>query len=124
MVNHNQQQGASTPITILFVAMAMIVLTIAFKLYPAFYENWQLAQVVESFNDEAGLQDLTIKEIKRRFDSRLLTNNVRDFNSDESLILDKNEDTLFIDVQYEVRVPIYDNIDAIVSFEESLEKQF
>ena len=118
-----KQQGASTPVVILFVAMAMIVLTIAFKLYPAFYENWQLQHVVESFNDEAGLQDLSIKEIKRRFDSRLLTNNVRDFNSADNLVLEKNEDTLFIYVEYEVRVPIYDNIDAIVSFEESLEKQ-
>lgn len=123
MVDHKKQQGASTPLVILFVGMAMIVLTIAFKLYPAFYENWQLQHVVESFNDEAGLQDLSIKEIKRRFDSRLLTNNVRDFNSADNLVLEKNEDTLFIYVEYEVRVPIYDNIDAIVSFEESLEKQ-
>ena len=123
MKNYNKQQGASMPVVILFIAMAMIVLTIAFKLYPSFYENWQLKQVVESFDDESGLQYLSVKELRSRFDKRLLTNNVRNFNSKESLTITKNEDTLSIYVEYEVRVPIYENIDAIVSFEESLEKQ-
>ena len=35
----------------------------------------------------------------------------------------QQDDSFSIYVEYEVRVPIYDNIDAIVSFEESLEKQ-
>tara|TARA_R110002072_G_scaffold89737_8_gene200973 strand:- start:26406 stop:26780 length:375 start_codon:yes stop_codon:yes gene_type:complete len=123
MKNARKQQGASTPVVILFVSMAMIVLTIAFKLYPAFYENWQLRQVLESFNDDLGIEDLSVKEIRARFDKRLLTNNVRDFNSDESITLVRDDDSFSIYVEYEVRVPIYDNIDAIVSFEESLEKQ-
>lgn len=123
MENIKKQHGASMPVVILFVGMAMIVLTIAFKLYPAFYENWQLQHVIESFHDEAGLGDLTVKEIKRRIDARLLTNNVRDFDSSENLTIERSDDTLYIFAEYEVRVPIYENIDAIVSFEESLEKQ-
>ncbi len=117
-----KQQGASMPLVILFVGMAMIILTIAFKLYPAFYENWQLKHVIESFHDESDLREITLKEIKRRFETRLLTNNVRDFNTDDNLTISVAEGTLSIYVEYEVRVPIYKNIDAIVSFEESLEK--
>ncbi len=117
-----KQQGASMPLVILFVGMAMIILTIAFKLYPAFYENWQLKHVIESFHDESDLREITLKEIKRRFETRLLTNNVRDFNTNDNLTISVAEGTLSIYVEYEVRVPIYKNIDAIVSFEESLEK--
>lgn len=122
MNNYNKQQGASMIIVVLFLGMAMIVLTLAFKLYPSFYENWQLRQVVESFNDEVGLKDLSAKEIRRRFNARLITNNVRDFNSKEDLIIEKDGESVIIYVEYEVRIPIYDNIDALVSFEESLEK--
>jgi hypothetical protein len=122
MFNPKKQKGASTPLVILFIAMAMIILTVAFKLYPVFYENWQLQHVVESFQDEVDLKDLSLKEIRRRFDTRLLTNNVRDFNADNNVSITKNDGTLNILVQYEVRVPIYKNIDAIVSFEETLEK--
>lgn len=122
MQNYNKQQGASMPLVVLFISMAMIVLTIGFKLYPAFYEHWQLQHVVASFDDESDLGDLSVKEIKRRFDSRLITNNVRDFDSNESLTILKQDGMLSIYVEYEVRIPIYDNIDALVSFEESLEK--
>jgi hypothetical protein len=122
MQNYNKQTGASTPLVILFIAMAMAILTVAFKLYPVFYENWQLQNIVESFQDETDLKELPVKEIRRRFETRLLTNNVRDFNSKENLSISTAEGTLRILVQYEVRVPIYKNIDAIVSFEETLEK--
>jgi len=122
MHNYNKQKGASTPLVILFVAMAMAILTVAFKLYPVFYENWQLQHVVESFHDETDLKELPVKEIRRRFETRLLTNNVRDFNTNENLSISTAEGTLSIYIEYEVRVPIYKNIDAVVSFEESLEK--
>lgn len=123
MKNYNNQQGASTPLVILFVAMAMIVLTIAFKLYPAFYEHWQVKNVLQGFDEEQGLADLSVNEIIKRFNKRILTNNIRDFNSKESLIVTKKDGKLSMYIEYEVRIPIYENIDAIVSFEEALEKQ-
>lgn len=122
MHNYNKQKGASTPLVILFVAMAMSILTVAFKLYPVFYENWQLQHVVESFQDETDLKEVTVNEIRSRFEKRMLTNNVRDFDANENLSVSKADGTLSIFVEYEVRVPIYKNIDAVVSFEESLEK--
>ena len=122
MQNYNKQQGASTPLVILFVAMLMVIFTVAFKLYPVFYENWQLQHVVESFQDEVDLKDTTVNEIRSRFEKRLLTNNVRDFNADDNLSITKTDGTLSIFVEYEVRVPVYKNIDAVVSFEESFEK--
>ena len=124
MYNHKKQQGASMPLVALFIAMTMIVLTIAFKLYPAFYDHWQIKNVIEGFEHEAGLNETTAVELAKKFDKRLLTNNVRDFNSKESLIITKQDSILSIYVEYEVRIPIYKNIDAIVSFEESLEKTF
>lgn len=122
MHHFHKQTGASTPLVILFIAMAMVILTVAFKLYPVFYENWQLQHVVESFQDEADLKEVSAKEIRSRFEKRLLTNNVRDFDAGENLSVSVANGTLSILVEYEVRVPIYKNIDAIVSFEESLEK--
>ncbi len=123
MNNYKKQQGASMPIVALFIGMAMIVLTIAFKLYPAFYDYWLIKSVVESFDKEIDLNELSTSEIKIRFQKRLATNGVRDFDSKEGLSIVKQGDLLSIYVDYEVRVPMYGNVDAIVSFEESLEKQ-
>ena len=124
MENYKKQNGASMPLVILFVAMSIIILTIVFKLYPTYYEYWQVKQVLEGFEDEPGLDSLSVKEIKSRFDKRIVTNNIRDFDSNENLSIIKNEAELLMDIEYEVRIPIYDNIDAVVSFKESWEKQF
>jgi hypothetical protein len=124
MENYKKQNGASMPLVILFVAMSIIILTILFKLYPAYYEYWQVKHVLEGFEDEPGLDSLSVNEIKNRFDKRIITNNIREFDSDENLSISKNEAGLLMDIEYEVRIPIYDNIDAVVSFKDSWEKQF
>jgi hypothetical protein len=119
----NKQQGASTPLVVIFIAMTAIVLTIAFKLYPPFFEHWQIESVIDSFEEDSGLGDLGLDEIIRRFDKRLLTNNVRSFNSEESSFLELEDGLLTISVDYEVRVPMYRNVDAVIKFERTLERQ-
>jgi len=119
-----KQKGASTPLLILFLGMTAIIATIAFKLYPPFFEHWQIESVVDSFEDEAGIDELTVNEISKRFNVRLVSNNVRSFNSRESTVITKEDGVLTIDVLYEVRIPMYRNIDAIVKFEKLLEKSY
>jgi len=119
-----KQQGASTPLALIFLIMAAVILTISFKLYPAFYDHWLITSAVNSFNDEAGLEDMSEKEITRRFNARLSSNSVRDFDTKENVFISKDDGVLIIEVEYEVRVPMYRNIDAIIKFEESLEKTY
>ncbi len=118
-----QQRGVSALFMLIFLAMAAAILTVAFKLYPAYYEHWQIEGVVESFENEEGLENLSLREIERRFGARLQTNNVRNFKMDENVVFDLTEDFLAIDVNYEVRVPVYRNIDAIMTFQKSFEKR-
>jgi hypothetical protein len=123
MNNYKKQQGASMLLVTLFIGMSMIVLTIAFKLYPTFYDHWLLKSVIESFDQEIDLKEMSVSEIRIRFDKRLATNGVRGFSTSESLTVVKQDELLSMYVEYEVRVPMYENIDAIVYFEELLEKQ-
>lgn len=118
-----EQRGASGLFMLIFLAMAAIILMVAFKLYPAYYEHWQIAGVVESFETEEDLENLNLREIERRFGARLQTNNVRNFNMEDSVVFDLTEDFLGIEVNYEVRVPVYRNIDAVIKFEKSFEKR-
>ena len=124
MIDKNKQRGASMPATLLFIAMTAIILTVAFKLYPAFYENWQISSVIQSFEEENKLKNMSAKDIARMFDKRLTTNNVHNFNSKEYLIIELDEEGVYIGVEYEVRVPIYKNVDAVAKFDESMEKNF
>ena len=124
MVKLKKQQGASTPLVLIFILMTAVILTIFFKLYPAFYDHWLISSAVNSFKEETGLEEMPEKEIRRRFIARLTTNSVRNFNFDDSVFIGKDDGVLIIEVEYEVRVPMYRNVDAIIKFEEYLEQAY
>jgi hypothetical protein len=104
--------------------MSAVILTLAFKILPPFFEHWQVESVVESFEDDTGVTELSETEIRKLFSKRLVINNVRNFKARESLFVTKADGLLTIEVNYEVRVPVYRNIDAIMTFEKALEKNF
>jgi len=120
----HSQRGASILSILLVLGMAAVLLMVAFKLYPAYYEHWQIEQVVDSFEDESGLSEMSAREIEKNFQKRLTTNNVRNFKMKDNVEIFMEDDTLYIDVAYEVRVPIYRNIDAVMTFTKSLEKRY
>ncbi|MFT5716715.1 MAG: hypothetical protein ACJAWS_000772 [Oleiphilaceae bacterium] len=119
-----KQTGASAPIVMVFLLMLSVILTLAFKLYPPIFEHWQVESVVESFVDDNDVTEISVNEIKKRFNKRLAVNNVRSFKSNESLFVTNDDGLLIIEVDYEVRVPIYRNIDAIMTFNKAFEKTF
>ena len=118
-----RQTGASVPIVMVFLGMTAVMLTLAFKLYPPIFEHWQVESVVESFEDDPDIEELSDKEIQNRFSKRLVINNVRNFKTNEWLFVTKEDGLLTIEVSYEVRVPVYRNIDAILTFEKAFEKK-
>lgn len=116
-----QQQGASAFAIIVVLGMAAVILTVAFKLYPAIYEQWQIENVITSFENEKDLENLSVSDVGKRFRTRLQTNNVRKFDFDENVLITMEDDILSIEVDYESRVNIYRNIDAVVVFQKSIE---
>ena len=119
-----KQAGASTPIVIVFLGMSAVILTLAFKISPTFFEHWQVESVIESFEDDPNVTELSEVEIQKLFSKRLVINNVRNFKMSEWLFVTKDDGLLTIEVSYEVRVPVYRNIDAIMTFEKGFEKNF
>jgi len=119
-----KQTGASAPVLIIFLGMSAVILTLVFKLYPPIFEHWQVESVVESFEEDSDVTELSVSEIQKRFNKRLVINNVRNFKSNEWLFITKDDGLLTVEVNYEVRVPVYRNIDAIMTFEKAFEKKF
>lgn len=119
-----KQKGASPIVVISFLAMAAVILTVAFKIYPLMFESWQIEAVVDSFEEEKDLDSINVREVSRRFQARLQTNNVRDFKMKDNVFISMEDSTLTIEVDYEFRVNIYRNIDAILVLNKTLEKRF
>ncbi len=116
-----KQHGASMPATLIFVAMAAMFFLVGFKLYPAYFEHWQLQSVVESFENDPETGDLTVGEITKRFKVRMQTNNIREIDFKDAITIEKDGGVIYIYVDYESRINIYNNIDAVVTWDETTE---
>lgn len=116
-----KQRGASMPAILIFVAMAAMFFLIGFKLYPAYFEHWQLQSVVESFEKDPEIAELSVSEISKRFKVRMQTNNIREIDFKDAVTIEKDGGVIMIYVDYESRINIYKNIDAVVTWDETTE---
>jgi hypothetical protein len=115
------QRGASIPLVLVFLAMTAMFFLIGFKLYPAYFENWQIQSVVDSFVNDPETAELSPGEIRKRFKIRMQTNNVRDVRYEDAIEIIKEDGVITIYVDYESRINIYKNVDAVVVFKEEAE---
>lgn len=117
----SKQRGASMILVLIVLAMAALCGLIGIKVYPIYFEHWQLQSVVKSFEEEPELSELGLSEIKRRFSTRMQTNNIRDIDFRETVSITEQDAVLSIVVEYESRVNVYKNMDAVIVFDETTE---
>ncbi len=116
----NKQKGLTgVSIMVLLVAIAFIAI-IFLKIMPVYFDAFKVGDVVSAMKDERGLGDKSSREIITMILKRLDVNMVTDVDKDE-IFVEKTKDSVFIDVEYEVRKKMFGNLDIVVSFKKSVE---
>lgn len=119
------QNGFTIWTVLILVALAGFLLTIAFKLGPAYIANYDVKSVIDALVSEPGLGKMSNAEVRSLLERRFDINRVSAIKAqcrlkDEGKIpcvqLDRTRDTLTIDAGYEVRIPVMANVDAVVKF--------
>lgn len=122
-MNVYQTQRGMTAIGILIVLSLIAFFTLlVLRLVPPYLENFNVTSSLKSLQQEAGIKDKTPGEIRNLLQRRLDINDVENVKK-ENVTIEKDRKTglLKIAVAYEVRVPIMVNVDAVVSFSDSVE---
>jgi Tfp pilus assembly major pilin PilA len=116
-----QQKGASIFSIIVLLIIAGIFFTVGFKLYPAYFDNKLVDSVLTEMignNDELNQSKFLIKRtIKRKF----TVNQIR--LPQDSLKIIKEGNKVTLDLDYQVRVPMFANVDAMVKFKKKYEAE-
>ncbi|MBU6953725.1 DUF4845 domain-containing protein [Hahella sp. HN01] len=114
------QQGASVLAVLVWVAVGISVITLGIKLIPIYIDDFAVKSSLEGLNREADLARLSNPEILSRLDKHFMVNNVRNFDKN-SIKITRENTKMRIDIIYEQRTNIINNIDAVVSFNHHLE---
>jgi hypothetical protein len=109
--------GISIMVIIIFIAFTAVI---ALKILPIYFDAFKVGDVVSSLKDERRLGEKTNKDIVGMILKRLDVNMVSDVTKDD-IYVKKIKSIVFIEVEYEVRKPMFGNLDVIISFKKELE---
>lgn len=118
MKNYKVRQGGWSFSGLLVVlVVAGIFVTVGFKLVPAYTDHQTLKSIMQSTISDRSLLSKSKREIQTGIRKKMGINNMRDIPK-EYLKITKEKGEVFLDIDYEVRTPIFANVDAVVSFKE------
>ncbi|WP_286237124.1 DUF4845 domain-containing protein [Neptuniibacter halophilus] len=115
-----QQAGASFWLILFFLVVGGVAFSIGMKLYPAYTDYATVDSVLsDMINSPEELSSGPIL-MKKHFVKRMTINQVR-LPEQDSVTFSQKEGMIRISLEYDVRIPMYKNVDALVSFKNEYE---
>jgi len=120
VIDLSKQKGASLYALIVVMTLLGILILAGLKLSPAYIDDMVVKNAIENLKESGELEDMSLRDIRRYVTRTVQTNGVN-FASDS---IDQVEEggVDYIAVEYESRVAMFLNIDAIVKFSYRIEK--
>ena len=116
MLNAKRQLGISKLALLLLLAVVGFFLLCAFRLIPVYLDDRYIQTALRTL-DEGGesVAEMSDREIRKKIGRFFTVNNVRSQSAD-AIEIDRSQDSVLVIMNYEVRVPIIYNIDAVLTF--------
>lgn len=117
----NSRQSGASFFGILSVLIVLgIFLSVGFKLFTPYWEYRTISSVVKAASEDREELARPIVQIRSNLDRRFVINQVSLPNRD-ALTISEDAGVIFFNLDYEVRVPMFGNVDAVVMFQDSYE---
>jgi hypothetical protein len=114
------QRGASFTSTLIGLIVAGIFFAVGFKLFSAYWDHATINSIVKATSQDQDELSKPLRELRRDLDKKFYINQV-ELPEKDSLQVRLEEGVIYFDLVYEVRVPMFYNVDALVMFEEHYE---
>lgn len=111
------QKGMSL-IQILFIGGVFILIgTLGFTLSPPYLEHLTIKKSMQDLAKQSDIKTLSTATIRDLLLRRFQVNNIRNVKATD-LDVDKRDGKMYLSMDYEVRVHVMFNVDAVVKFDE------
>ena len=112
-----KQRGATFVFWVFFLALIGFLLMIGIKLFPVYYKGFTTQKIVEDIAVEMQGKKPTKKQLWQSIDKRININSVYGVDKNH-FVFERNKDAIDFGLDYEVRIPIIANLDAIAKFDQ------
>lgn len=118
--NPYSQAGASTLATITVLLCAALLLIFAVKIIPIYVDDYTIKGLLENLQEDEDSKNMSVRELQQAIQKRMSVNNV-DVIDTKDIKLTKDGQRMSMALAYEVRTPLFQNIDAVVHFDHQYE---
>ena len=117
MITKSKQHGATFVFWVFFSALIGFLLMLGIKLFPVYYKGFATEKIVEDLAFEMNGKTPNKKQLWESIDKRLNVNSISGVMR-EHFVYTKNKDSIEFGLDYEVRVPVVLNLDAVAKFDQ------
>ncbi len=117
MITVYKQRGATFVFWVFFLALIGFLLMIGIKLFPVYYKGFTTQKIVEDIAIEMQGKKPTKKQLWQSIDKRININSVYGVDKNH-FVFERNKGAIDFGLNYEVRIPIIANLDAIAKFDQ------
>lgn len=114
------QRGMTAIGWIIVLGLIGFFVLLALRLTPGYLEYFSVASAIESLQNEPEVGSKSIAEIRSILDKRFSVNDVKSV-SGRDVKIENQSGRLRVWVEYEKRVPVLGNIDAVSTFRKEVE---
>ena len=120
MLTRNKQQGFGFWELLVILALIAFFATIVLRLYPVYYEYFSVASIMNRLDKEDFGPDTNKSDIVKRLSATMQIDNVKRVKLDDFEIK-KTKTGFSVMLDYEDRVEMIGNIDAVAKFTKEIE---
>jgi hypothetical protein len=114
------RQRGSIYTTMILSALVAIFLVIVLKIAPAYIDNNVIRNAMQGIQADNDIAAMSLPQVRTLL-MRTLNTNRMDFDSSNIVVVRVGSNE-YIDINYETRVPLFYNVDAVVKFQNRFEK--
>lgn len=117
-----RQQGLSGAGWFLVIVLIFSAASVGVRLIPIYIDHRTLGGLITDLIATPEAATMTSRQFHEELQKDLRINNIREFELKEMLEFERRDGFVRVNVNYEVREPLFANIDLILSFEEQYER--
>ncbi len=117
----HHQRGMTAIGMLLVLVIAILISTMVIKLIPVYLEHYNVASVLTALKNDPQVTEMTDKAIRDSIDNRFSINSINEVRANQVKIIRDGGRVTSLSLDYEVRVHMFWNIDAVVHFNDDAE---
>lgn len=110
------QSGLSTTGLLITLLAAGFAIMCLFKMVPAYMDDRFIQEGLKSLTENVDqIDEMSNEQIRKQIGRNFVVNNVRS-QSERDIKIERKQDRTLVKMEYEVRVPIFANVDVVMTF--------